>query len=84
MHQVAFEIAQIYAKQSDYSNAVTFFNLAIQMANSIIPPIDAKLMGSYYMHRAAVYEALGMTDHARLDYQKITDADPIFYQRYHD
>jgi len=54
------------------------------MANSIIPPIDAKLMGSYYMHRAAVYEALGMTDHARLDYQKITDADPMFYQRYHD
>ena len=62
---------------------MTFFGLAIEMASAVIPALDSKIIADYFMHRASVFEALGMIDHSRLDYQKVLDADPSFYQRYH-
>ena len=35
------------------------------------------------MHRASVYEAMGMTDHSKLDLKHILEADPNFVKRYH-
>lgn len=84
LHQVAFELGQIYGKQCAYEKALTFLGLAIELASSQIPEVDSKVVAEYYMHRASIFEALGMLDHARLDLQRILDADPLFAQRYHD
>lgn len=35
------------------------------------------------MHRASVFEALGMLDHAKKDFKAILSADPLFIERYH-
>jgi len=35
------------------------------------------------MHRASVFEALGMLDHAKKDFKAILCADPLFIERYH-
>ena len=67
LHQVAFELGQIYGKKQQYDKALTFFGLAIEMGVSQIPTVDPKTVAEYYMHRSSVFEALGMLDHAKLD-----------------
>lgn len=78
LHQVAFELGQIYGKQCQYEKALTFLGLAIELASGQIPAVESKVVAEYFMHRASVFEALGMLDHARLDLQRILDADPLF------
>lgn len=35
------------------------------------------------MHRASVYEAIGLLEHNKMDLAHILEADPNFIQRYH-
>lgn len=67
LHQVAYELGQIYGKKCQYDKALTFFGLAIELATSQIPAVESKIVAEYYMHRSSIFEALGMLDHARLD-----------------
>lgn len=66
-----------------YDKALIYFGLAIEYASSDVLTIKETKLAEYYMHRSSVFEALGMLEHAKLDLQKIMDADPTFVQRYH-
>lgn len=84
IHSVSFDLGQIYAQQSIYDKALTYFGLAIEYASADVLKIDEKKLAEYFMHRSSVFEALGMLEHAKIDLQKIMDADPNFVQRYHE
>ena len=83
IHSVAFDLGQIYAQQQIYDKALIYFGIAIEYASSDVLSIKETKLAEYYMHRSSVFEALGMLEHAKLDIQKILDADPSFVQRYH-
>jgi len=57
--------------------------MAIEQASLDALVVESTTLAEYYMHRASIYEALGMLEHAKLDLMRITDADPSFVRRYH-
>jgi len=52
--------------------------MSIDVAKEDLLVMDPTRLAEYYMHRASVYEAIGLLDHAKLDLQSILDADPNF------
>ena len=80
---MAFDLGQIYAQQQIYDKALQYFGQAIEYASFDVLTVKEHQLAEYYMHRSSVYEALGMLEHAKLDLQKILEADPTFVQRYH-
>jgi hypothetical protein len=44
---------------------------------------DPAKLAEYYMHRASVYEAMGLNDQSKQDLHHILEADPNFIQRYY-
>ena len=78
IHQSAFEVGQIYGRIQKYDKALIYFGVAIEYAQSDVLKINERKLAEYYMNRSSVFEALGMLEHAKLDLQKIVEADPTF------
>ena len=57
--------------------------MSINLAKCDLLSIAPPTLAEYYMHRASVYEAIGLLDHSRRDLHSILEADPNFVQRYH-
>ena len=60
-----------------------FFTMCIEYAMDDLLQLEPARLAEYYMHRAAVYEALGLLEHSQMDFQHILEADPNFIQKYH-
>lgn len=71
------------ASQLIYDSALIYFSMGIDLARNDLLAVEATTLAEYYMHRAAVYEALGMFEHSQMDYHAIKMCDPSFVQRYH-
>lgn len=82
-HEVAFELAQLLASGQSYDQALMYFSRCIELAKSDLLKLSQGTLAQYYMHRAAVYEALGLMEHSRIDMHHILEADPNFIQRMH-
>ena len=59
------------------------FSVCIELAKQNLLGLEPGRLAEYFMHRAAVYEALGLLEHSRRDLHSILEADPNFIQRYH-
>jgi len=59
------------------------FTNSIEMAKLELLNMDTVRLAEYFMHRAAVYEALGLMEHSKRDLHSIIEADPNFIQKYH-
>ena len=59
------------------------FTQAIELASQNMLSIEPTKLAEYYMHRASVYEAIGLQEHSKMDLVHILEADPNFIQRYH-
>ena len=80
---MAFDLAQLYGHSQIYDKALLYFGMAIEQASFDALAVESSKLAEYYMHRASIYEALGMLEHSKLDLMRITDADPSFVRRYH-
>ena len=60
-----------------------FFTTCIELARDNLLELEPTKLAEYYMHRSAVYEALGLLEHSQMDLHHILEADPNFIQRYH-
>ena len=78
VHQVAFDMAAIYQNQRVFDKAATYYGLAIEAAAADVINTDPMTLSKYYLARAQAFDALGMTEHARLDHLKIQEADPNY------
>jgi len=59
------------------------FTSCIELARFKLLELEPGKLAEYFMHRAAVYEALGLLEHSKRDLNSILEADPNFIQRYH-
>ena len=66
----------MYASNQKYDQALVHFSMAIDLAKEDLINMDPEILASYYMHRAAVYEAIGCIAQAKRDHQLILEADP--------
>ena len=84
-HEVAFELATILAQQQSYDKSLMQFTTCIELAKEKLSELDMDpgKLAEYHMHRAAVYEALGLMEHSKRDLHRILEADPNFIQKYH-
>jgi tetratricopeptide (TPR) repeat protein len=82
-HEVAFELGQLLAQQQNYDKALMQLTSCIELARLDLLNMDAGKLAEYYMHRAAVFEALGLMEHSKRDLHSIIEADPNFIQKYH-
>jgi tetratricopeptide (TPR) repeat protein len=73
--EVAFELASMLASEKFLTESLEIFNRAIDLSSSPAP-------ANYYIHRAAVYEALGLVQLAKTDYMMIDKADPNLRTKY--
>lgn len=71
-------MGSIYQSQGVLDKAITYFGLAIEGGAADALNIAPATLSKYYLHRAQTFEALGMEEHAKLDLQKIQEADPNF------
>jgi len=51
--------------------ALVFFGIAIDVATADVLSVEANELSEYYMHRSQVFDALGMSEHAKMDMVKI-------------
>ena len=58
--------------------------MSINLARSNVLDLKPSRLAEYYIHRASVYEALGLLDKSQEDYRKVSSADPTIIQRYID
>ena len=58
--------------------ALTYFGLAVDGGIADVLNIECCTLSKYYLHRSQVFEALDMNEHAKLDLQKVYQADPQF------
>lgn len=77
-HAISFELAQLYALQSQYDQALKYFTTCIELAKDDLLNLEPTRLAEYYMHRASVYEAIGLYDHSKMDLHRILEADPNF------
>ena len=63
-HTIAFELATLYAQQQQYDQALMFFTTCIELARDNLLELEPTKLAEYYMHRSAVYEALGLLEHS--------------------
>ena len=77
-HTISFELGQIYAYQAKYDKALMYFSMSIDLASVDLLSLDPTKLAEYYMHRASVYEAIGLNDHSKMDLHHILEADPNF------
>jgi len=82
-HEVAFELGALLAQMQNYDKALMQFTSCIELGKQNLLTLDPAKLAEYYMHRAAVYEALGLLEHSKRDLNHIIEADPNFIQRYH-
>ena len=71
------------AQSQSYDQALQYFTRAIEIAKADLLKLDPAKLAEYYMHRAAVYEAIGLLEHSKIDLHHILEADPNFIQRFH-
>ena len=57
---------------------MVFHGIAIDCAAADILNIDANKLAEYYLMRAQAYTQQGKKEQARLDMQKVIEADPNF------
>ena len=81
-HEVAFDLASLFALTQDYEQAIIFFTQAIELGVDNIISLEPTKLAEYYMHRAQVYTAVGLHEHASRDMENIKQADPHFVSRY--
>ena len=79
-HEIAFELATMLAQQSNYDKSLMHFTTCIELAKEKLQELDMDpgKLAEYYMHRGAVYEALGLMEHSKRDLQRILESDPNF------
>ena len=81
-HEVAFELGTILASRLVYDHAIYYFNMAINHARINVISIIPSRLAEYYIHRASVFEALGLLENSQMDYIRVQQADPTIVQRY--
>jgi tetratricopeptide (TPR) repeat protein len=65
----------------DHKQAVEYLTNAIDQASKNALRIDPACLADMYVCRMRCYKGLGLTEHARMDYQKVLNADPNFIRR---
>jgi tetratricopeptide (TPR) repeat protein len=63
------------------SKAVEYLTIAIDLAQKDALHTEPATLADLYLARLQCFQELGLTEHAKLDYQKVLQADPNFIRR---
>ena len=80
---MAFELAKLLASQQYLTESLIYLSKAVELSEGMLQSdIGNEKLAEYYIHRAMVYEALGLLEMSRRDMLRIKQCDPLFRQKY--
>ena len=79
---MSYQIGHLLATVAcDHKQAVEYLSNAIDQASKNALRVDPGRLADMFVCRMRCFKELGLTEHARLDYQKVLNADPNFIRR---